>query len=201
VGTLIHGMAGTVQWRVVLLLGAGSLPATVATLVVLAHLGAPAAGTARLISLVLGVALLLTAVCILFRAQIVAWGQGRFGEPSVRAATVLTVVTGVLLGVFVSISSVGAGAIGVTVLLLLYPKLPLARIVGSDIAHAVPLTLVAGVGHWLIGTVNWHLFFSLITGSIPGIVVGSFVATKVSDRVLRPALAVVLVLVGAKLVF
>jgi uncharacterized membrane protein YfcA len=113
----------------------------------------------------------------------------------------LTVALGVWLGVFVSISSVGAGAIGVTVLLLLYPKMPLGQIVGSDIAHAVPLTLLAGFLHWLTGDVNWHLFGSLISGSIPGIILGSFIGSRVSDRVLRPALAAVLVLVGGKLVF
>jgi uncharacterized membrane protein YfcA len=200
-GTAIHGFAGTVEWRIVALLGAGSLPATVATLGYLAYAGAPDAATSKLISFVLGIALLLTAVCLMFRAQIVAFFSRKFGEPTTRTATILTVVTGVWLGVFVSISSVGAGAIGVTVLLLLYPRLPLARIVGSDIAHAVPLTLVAGLLHWITGSVNWYLFCSLITGSIPGIIIGSFVGSRVSDRVLRPALAAVLVLVGSKLVF
>jgi len=201
VGTMIHGMSGSVQWRIVALLGAGSLPATVATLATLAYAGAPTPTTTKVISFVLGVALLLTAVCILFRSSIVAYADRHFGEPKPRTAAVLTVVTGVCLGVFVSISSVGAGAVGVTVLLMLYPKLPLARIVGTDIAHAVPLTLVAGLGHWLLGSTNWHLFFSLIAGSIPGIIVGSVMATRVSDRVLRPTLAAVLVLVGGKLVF
>ena len=201
VGTLIHGMAGTVQWRVVGLLGAGSLPATVATLYVLAHLGGPSKQTSSLISFVLGIALLLTSVCLLFRAQIVSFVARNYGDPSSRTAAVLTVVTGALLGVFVSISSVGAGAIGVTVLMLLYPRMPLSQIIGSDIAHAVPLTLVAGLLHWLIGSVDWHLFTSLITGSIPGIIVGSIIGTRVSDKVLRPALACVLILVGGKLVF
>ena len=93
----------------------------------------------------------------------------------------------------------GAGAIGVTVLILLYPQLPISRIVGSDIAHAVPLTLAAGLGHWWIGSVNWHMFASLVSGSIPGIIAGSLIASRVSDRVLSPVLAVVLLLVGVKL--
>ena len=71
-------------------------------------------------------------------------------------------LTGVVLGVLVSISSVGAGAVGVTALLLLYPRLPMATIVGSDIAHAVPLTLVAGTGHWMLGSVDWHLMGVLL---------------------------------------
>ncbi len=200
-GTAIHGWAGTVKWRVVLLLGAGSIPATLVTMALLTWAGSPSKDTSNLISFVLGIALLLTALCLMFRAQIVGWVNARFGEPSDRMALWLTVALGAWLGVFVSISSVGAGAIGVTVLLLLYPKMPLGQIVGSDIAHAVPLTLLAGMLHWLTGSVDWHLFGSLISGSIPGIILGSFIGSRVSDKVLRPALAAVLVLVGGKLVF
>jgi len=104
----------------------------------------------HLISTLLGVMLLLTAVALLFRHRLVAMGENRGAKFSLRSTVTLTVVTGAVLGVLVTISSVGAGAIGVTVLLLLYPKLPMARIVGSDIAHAVPLTLVAGIGHWFL---------------------------------------------------
>ena len=99
----------------------------------------------------------------------------------------------------VSISSIGAGAIGVTVLFLLYPKLPMARIVGSDIAHAVPLTLVAGIGHWAMGSIDWQLMGVLLTGSLPGIIVGSYCATRVPETALRLLLAATLVLVAAKL--
>ena len=108
---------------------------------------------------------------------------------------------GVVLGVLVSISSVGAGAIGVTALLMLYPKLPIVRIVGSDIAHAVPLTLIAGAGHWWIGSVDWSLLASLLVGSIPGIAIGSYFASRVPDKVLRPLLAGTLAVVGGRLVF
>ena len=95
----------------------------------------------------------------------------------------------------VSITSVGAGALGTTALLILYPKLPVARIAGSDIAHAVPLTLIAGIGHWLMGSVDFTLMLALLVGSIPGIIVGSMVATRTSDAVLRPVLAMTLLLV------
>jgi hypothetical protein len=71
--------------------------------------------------------------------------------------------------------------------------------VGSDIAHAVPLTLVAGFGHWLVGSVDWHLFAALVTGSIPGVVIGSLIGTRISEQVLRPVLALILVVVGIKL--
>jgi uncharacterized membrane protein YfcA len=111
----------------------------------------------------------------------------------------LTVLVGALMGVLVTISSVGAGAIGVTALLLLYPRTAMARIVGSDIAHAVPLTLIAGAGHWWIGSVNWLLLGNLLTGSIPGIIIGSYLAVRVPEIVLRPVLAVTLVAIGGRL--
>jgi uncharacterized membrane protein YfcA len=104
------------------------------------------------------------------------------------------------LGVLITLSSVGAGAIGVTVLIFLYPKMPVARIVGSDIAHAVPLTLIAGAGHFALGTVNLALLGSLLTGSIPGIIIGSQLTARIPERILRPILAGTLLLVGSKLV-
>ncbi|MBN3820725.1 sulfite exporter TauE/SafE family protein, partial [Paraburkholderia sp. Se-20369] len=111
-----------------------------------------------------------------------------------------TVLTGAVLGVLVSMTSVGAGAIGVTVLLLLYPALATTRIVGSDIAHAVPLTLVAGMGHWLLGSVDWSMLLSLLIGSLPGIVIGSVLSTRAPERLLRNLLASTLVAVGIRLV-
>src|SRR5215510_5171130 len=92
-------------------------------------------------------------------------------------------------------------ALGVTALLLLYPRLPMVRIIGSDIAHAVPLTLVAGIGHWLIGSVDWVLLGTLLIGAVPGIVIGSFLASRVSEAILRTLLSVVLAVVATRLVF
>jgi hypothetical protein len=108
-------------------------------------------------------------------------------------------VLGIVLGTLVSLTSVGAGAIGVTALIILYPGLPVARIVGSDIAHAVPLTLVAGIGHWLIGTVDLGLLASLLIGSVPAVVVGSLIGSRASERLLRMVLSIVLLLVATKL--
>jgi len=198
-GTVVHGLSDTVDWRVVGRLISGSIPATALTVFLLHFLGAPE-GVARLVSVVLAAALTLTAVCLMLRKYILAFAASRFGELPARRVAALTVTTGVVLGVLVAISSVGAGAIGVTALLLLYPRLPTARIVGSDIAHAVPLTLVAGIGHWLIGSVNWGLLGSLLIGSIPGIIVGSYASARVPDAVLRPVLATTLVVVASKLV-
>ena len=201
VGTLVHGYNHTVDWRVTRRLATGSLPATVLTLVLVSHfnLATPEAGKA--ISFVLGIALLLTAIALIFRSRLVALVGDRFASLPERRTAALTVATGVVLGALVTISSVGAGAVGVTALILLYPHLPTKTIVGSDIAHAVPLTLVAGIGHWILGSLDWTLLTSLLTGSIPGIILGSYLAAKVPDAVLRPILATVLVVVGGRLVF
>jgi uncharacterized protein len=201
VGTLVHGLNHTVKWRIVGLLAAGSVPTTALTLLVIAHFDITGSTASGIISKVLGVMLLLTALSLVFRRQFLALAGSRLAAITPGQTTLLTVVTGALLGVLVTISSVGAGAIGVTVLLLLYPRLPMANIVGSDIAHAVPLTLVAGIGHWYLGSVNWLLLTSLLTGSVPGIILGSYVAARVPDAVLRPILAVTLVMVGGRLAF
>ena len=201
VGTVVHGFGKTVDWGIVLRLAAGSVPATALTLLALSHMGKTLDAGHGVITSVLGAALILTAVAILFRRIILEFFARRVGEVSPRRTTVMTMILGALLGVLVSLSSVGAGAIGVTVLLILYPRLPAAKLVGSDIAHAVPLTLLAGLGHWMMGTINWALLVSLLTGSIPGIIVGSLLSSRAPDRVLRPILASTLALVGGKLFF
>jgi uncharacterized membrane protein YfcA len=199
-GTLVHGLNKTVDWRVTGLLAAGSLPATALTLFCLSRFSLVDPMMTTVINTILGVALILTAASLFLRARIFRLAGDQFAEfaPSRRAW--LTVATGAALGILVSMSSVGAGAVGVTALFLLYPRLPTATIIGSDIAHAVPLTLAAGVGHWMLGSVDWHLLGSLLTGSLPGIVIGSYFAAKVPEFVLRPLLASVLVLVGGRLV-
>jgi uncharacterized membrane protein YfcA len=200
-GTLVHGATRTVDWKIVGRLAAGSIPATAVTLLVLSQFDLHGKGVTSVISTVLGFMLFLTAGSIIFRRQLLGLYTARVGTLSERHTMALTVTTGAILGVLVSLSSVGAGAIGVTALILLYPGLPTARIVGSDIAHAVPLTLVAGLGHWYLGSVDWFLLASLLVGSLPGIVLGSYIASRVPDLVLRPLLASALVLVGTKLAF
>ena len=201
VGTLVHGLNHTVDWRIVRRLASGSVPATVITLLAISHYDIGGPGSGRIISLVLGIMLLLTAVSLIFRRRFLSLMGPVLDRVTPERAARLTVVTGVVLGALVTLSSVGAGAIGVTALLLLYPRIPMAVIVGSDIAHAVPLTLVAGVGHWWLGAVDWPLLTSLLSGSIPGIVLGSYLSAHVPDGVLRPILAVVLCIVGGRLVF
>lgn len=199
VGTAVHNTRGTVDWRVVRRLATGSVPASILTLIILKVQGTPGPHTAGLITFVLGCALILTAGAILLRQRIIAWAGPRLDGMTERSTTVWTMVLGLALGVLVSISSVGAGALGVTALLVLYPKLPINRIAGSDIAHAVPLTLIAGVGHWWIGSVDFHLLLALLIGSIPGVIIGSLLSAKASDTILRPLLATVLIIVGWKL--
>lgn len=201
VGTMIHGMSKTISWRVTGLLASGSVPATLLTIITLKTFGLQSAKTSATISFILGIALVLTSLSLVLRKQILAFAAKHSGLENPARTTFLTVLTGVILGVLVSISSVGAGALGVTALLILYPKLPVVRIVGSDIAHAVPLTLLAGIGHWWLGSVDWTMLVSLLIGSIPGIIVGSKLAPKLPEGVLRPILAGVLIIVGLRLVF
>lgn len=200
-GTLVHNLNRNVEWRITLRLAAGSVPASALTLIALSVIGPRGAAASHLISNVLGCALILTAAALVFRRQIVDFATRHLGEVQPDRALGLTVGLGAVLGALVTISSVGAGAIGITVLLFLYPRLPTARIVGSDIAHAVPLTFMAGLGHWMLGSVDWFLLISMLLGSLPGIAVGSYVSARVPDRVLRPVLAGTLVLVGSRLAF
>lgn len=198
-GTVIHGIAKTIDWRVVGRLAAGSIPAMALTLALLSRFDVHGQTAGSLISTLLGIMLIVTAGSLIFRRRLLEFYASRIGELKPNRTLILTVATGAMLGVAVSLSSVGAGAMGVTALVLLYPRLPTARIVGSDIAHAVPLTLFAGLGHWLMGSVDWLLLASLLIGSLPGIVLGSLVAARVPDLVLRPLLASTLLLVGARL--
>jgi uncharacterized membrane protein YfcA len=145
-GTLTHGLKGTVDWRVTGRLAAGSIPATILTLFALHILGIKGNASPPLITTALGIALVMTAVCVLSHRWLRLLTATRHAEPDPRWTATLTTFAGLLLGVFVTLSSVGAGAIGMTALVLLYPRTPIARLVGSDIAHAVPLTLIAGVG-------------------------------------------------------
>ncbi len=200
-GSFVHGFNRAIDWRVTRRLAMGSVPAAALTLWTLSHFGVEFKGTSAAITTTLGFALILTAFTLVFRQRLLRAVAAFFDRRTEGEVGALTTVLGALLGVLVSISSVGAGAIGVTVLLSLYPKMPTVRIVGSDIAHAVPLTLIAGAGHWWLGSVDWKLLISLLAGSIPGIAIGSHFASRVPEKVLRPLLAGTLALIGGKLVF
>ena len=198
-GGLIHGFARSIHWPAVIRLASGSIPASIATLLVIWKLDLDASSQGSLINLVLCFALMLTATSLIFRKAIMERYRRKLEGVDDKTTAVATVITGAALGVLVSISSVGAGAVGVTALLLLYPRLPMVQIVASDIVHAVPLTLVAGAGHWALGSVDWQLMGVLLMGSLPGIALGSYGALRVPETVLRVTLAAVLVLLAGKL--
>lgn len=199
VGTVVHGRSQSVNWKVVQRLATGSVPATLLTFLIMIQTGLAASKDGVLVH-ALGAVLVVTSVTMLARRAIVDRMGHLVEGASKRTIAALTVGVGAVLGILVTLTSVGAGAIGVTALLILYPRLPTVRIVGSDIAHAVPLTLVAGLGHWLfLGDVKWMMLVSLLVGSIPGIVLGSLLAPRLPEGVLRVMLAVVLFLVAVKL--
>ncbi len=200
-GSAVHAFHHAVVWRITRRLAYGSLPAAALSLLLLAHLGSASKTGGGVITTTLGFALMITAAALLSRKWLLAHLTRLTDGASERTVGVLTIALGAVIGVLVTISSVGAGAIGATVLLTLYPRLPIVRVVGSDIAHAVPLTLIAGLGHLSMGSVDGLLLVSLLIGSIPGIMIGGHYASRVPDKVLRPVLAGVLAIVGGRLAF
>jgi uncharacterized membrane protein YfcA len=199
VGSVMHRAHNTINLKIVGRLALGSVPAAVATIAVLNALGIESNKANVLVSDVLAVALLITSLALLFRNRLLRYYAVHVGKLSDRQTLIYTIVTGAILGVLVSSTSVGAGALGVTALILLYPEMPAVRLVGSDIAHAVPLTLVAGAGHWLLGNINFVLMGTLLLGSIPGILIGSYLAPRVPELLLRRAMALVLAFVAIRL--
>jgi uncharacterized protein len=199
-GIIAHGKLGNIDWRIVRLLAYGSVPASIITTTLLANIDISSESAVQTIKFWLGIALMLTALSVIFRNQLASFSKNGHWINSQYAAT-LTVLLGILLGFLVTLTSVGAGALGVTALLILYPKVPITKIVGTDVAHAVPLTLVAGLGHVSLGTVDYTLLGTLLIGSIPGIWVGSHLSAKVAEHWIRLLLALILVYVGQKLAF
>lgn len=199
-GSIVHAFHKTIDWRIVGRLATGSVPAAIITLLLLHFLNIKSDSAKVLVTSVLGPALLLTALALIFRGPLIDLYTKRVRQSDLVLTRKLTIAMGALLGFLVTLSSVGAGALGVTFLIMLYPKLPIARIVGSDIAHAVPLTLVSGAGHWLIGSVDLVMLGSLLVGSLPGIIIASNLAPRWPEWILRYLLAAVLVLVGIKLI-
>jgi uncharacterized membrane protein YfcA len=194
-----------IDWPVVAQLAAGSVPASLATLYALSRTGPANPQVQHAMTTTLGIALLLTAAATFYKAVAGKSAPRDIAPEALRHATrprhwALPVAFGAAIGALVTLTSVGAGAIGVLALMLLYPALPLPRIVAADIAHAVPLTLVAGFGHASIGTVEWPLLVKLLIGSLPGIWIGSHLVHRTSDRVIRSLLSVLLAYAGGKLI-
>lgn len=202
-GGWVHGRRGTVDWKVAGLLALGSLPASVLTIALLKYLSLDEQTLRSLVTSVLSVALLLTASALLLKNQIRKLARRRDGtvyELHHRHLPAATIATGVVVGALVTISSVGAGVLGTVALLFLYPRMSAVKVVGTDIVHAVPLTAIAGMGHMALGTVDFVLLGSLLLGSLPGIYIGSHLSARVPERVLRPLLATLLLIIGIRMV-
>lgn len=206
-----HGKHGSVDWRIVGWLALGSLPFAIATLFMLKYLNSIGKETTGAITYSLGIALILTSCALFVRSALLHNAEklgkiddehsnlqnaARFKHLEIPA----TVLIGAVLGVLVTLSSVGAGALGTVALLFLYPRMTTLKIVGTDLAHAIPLTAVAGIGHWTLGNVDFVLLGSLLIGSLPGIWIGSHLSAKIPEKILRPVLATVLLLIGFKFV-
>ncbi|MEK7322236.1 MAG: sulfite exporter TauE/SafE family protein [Pseudomonadota bacterium] len=203
-GVWIHSRLQTIEWRIVGLLAAGSVPASLLTTYGLQQIGVHNERLNTIITTALGFALILTSIALLFKGEFQQLGRRLSGQKLSAWKEwrwVVTVIAGIILGVLVTLTSVGAGALGAAILFFLYPGLPTVRIVGTDIAHAVPLTAVAGLGHLHMGTVDFVLLGSLLLGSLPGIYLGSRLSHRVPEKVMRPILASMLMLIGVKFVW
>lgn len=180
----------------------GALPAAFIATLALQHFGPLDAAIGKVIRYSIAVSVLLTVVAILLRGKMLAWVNAKPGRQlQGRSLAAATVLSGAVLGTLVTISSIGAGAIGATLLVMLYPKLTPAEVAGTDIAYAVPLTAIAAVGHWWLGSINWFLLLTLLVGSLPGITLGSWAARAVPEKLLRGLLALTLAGVAAKLLY
>jgi uncharacterized membrane protein YfcA len=202
-GVFVHNKHSTIEWKIVFLMALGSIPATLISILILNHLGAAGINYERLITTMLSIALILTSLVLLFKGRLQALSRSehlvsvrvlhhRLREP-------MTIAAGALIGTLVAFSSVGAGALGAAILFFLYPRMRAIAIVGTDLAHAVPITAIAGLGHVHLGTVDFILLGNLLMGSLPGIYLGSHIGTQLPDKIVRPLLASMLLIIGVRL--
>lgn len=201
-GTLTHRVRGTIRWDIVRRLCIGALPAAVVSTLALKSFGALSPEIGQIIRYSIAGSVLLTVVALIFKSRMLAWihahPERQLQGNKLAAATM---ISGAVLGVLVTVSSIGAGAIGATLLVLLYPSMSSAEVAGTDIAYAVPLTAIAALGHWWLGSIHWELLISLLIGSLPGITLGSWVARSVPEKFLRVLLAMTLTGVALKLIY
>lgn len=190
-----HQRQRNIDWKTVAFLLMGSVPASLITLFALRHLQAAGDINDALITRSLGALLILTAVTLIFRSQLYRWASSH-GSFLLRHAILLSVLTGIFLGICVTLSSVGAGVIGTALLMLIYAQYPSRHIVGTDIAHAVPLTFIAGSGHMFMGGIDWYLLLALLLGSVPAVYFGASMARRMPDKLLRSVLTVILLGMG-----
>jgi uncharacterized membrane protein YfcA len=198
-GLVLHHRRGTVHWGIVALLALGSLPAAVLSLALLHYLSERGVDYSSLITLTLGISLILTSLFLLFRSKETSAGALLISSHQIRIHCrlgICTVAGGALLGVLVTLSSVGAGALGAAILMLLYPQLRTVNVVGIDVAHAALLTAASGFGHLQLGTVDFTILWHLLLGSLPGIALGTRLGIKLPELFVRRALGALLLSVG-----
>ncbi len=205
-GIYFHHKNGTVDWKIVGLMASGSIPSSIITIAILEELKKTGFQYDDLMILTLGVMLILTSFIILIKKRLISFIHSNHSSSSLvllikRFRPFITFLCGCFLGCVVTLSSVGAGAIGAALLFLLYPRKSSVAIVGTDIAHAVPLTAIAGLGHLHFGSVDFHLLFGLLAGGIPAIYIGSLIGKKLPDSILRPMIAILLLGMGLKLIY
>lgn len=196
-GVYLHAKRGNVRWKIVFAMTAGSLPASFMTVWALSHFEKPE-HYQQILTGTLGAMLLITAIVIVFRNKLLSTFDLHISE-----STGLRVifVCGLVLGTLVTLTSVGAGALGTAIMMVLFPVMRAKNIVGTDLAHAVPLTLIAGLGHVFLGNVDYTLLAGLLIGSIPAIYLGTQISTYVPNNVLQPVLATALMAFGLKYLF
>lgn len=203
-GVFFHHKNGSVDWKIVGLLACGSIPASIITIIFLKYLNQAGKSSDQLMMMTLSSMLILTGVVTFAKARLLSFVHTYHSDnwlvSCVRTyRSQITVMAGALLGIVVTISSVGAGAIGAAILFLLYPHKRTINVVGTDIAHAVPLTSLAGLGHLHLGSVDFNLLSGLLLGGVPAIYLGSLLGKKLPDRIMRPLIAIILFLMGIKL--
>jgi uncharacterized membrane protein YfcA len=202
-GVFVHNKKKNINWTITGWLTLGSVPAALLTLWILSNLKTDIDVLNKTIKFSLGWALLFTSIAIIFKKRLLAFSQKHAGDKfhsESKTQNFLTVAIGVLLGATVTLTSIGAGALGTVTLFFLYPLLPTPKLVGTEIAHAVPLTLFAGLGHASLGHMDFTVLGYLLAGSLPGIYIGSLLSGKLPDLFLRNAIAMMLFYVGFKLV-
>jgi uncharacterized membrane protein YfcA len=201
-GTVAHRSRENVHWAIVRRLCVGALPAALLTTLALKHFGGLGEEAAHIIRYSIAGSVMLTVIALIFRTRLQNWMSAHPNRQLQGGKLIAaTIISGAILGTLVTISSIGAGAIGATILVLLYPRLTPAEIAGTDIAYAVPLTAIAALGHWWLGSINWELLVMLLLGSVPGITLGAFAAHAIPEKLLRVLLATTLATVAVKLVF
>jgi len=202
-GVYVHNKKKNINWTITGWLTLGSVPAALLTLWILSNLKTDIEVLNKTIKFSLGWALLFTSVAIIFKRRLLAFSQKHAGDKfhsESKTQNFLTVAIGIMLGATVTLTSIGAGALGTVTLFFLYPLLPTPKLVGTEIAHAVPLTLVAGLGHASMGNMDFNVLGHLLLGSLPGIYLGSLLSGKLPDLLLRNAIAMMLFYVGFKLI-